>query len=167
MHVSEDPTEMFQYFEVDVTFSSDSKWLIQLVAFADTPPVSEISEIVFGLTRPSMIGMDERGMVWTTISDPHLTSRPGSHHSCGQKFNSPESSELGVLAKGIPPEVFCNRCHDLMTTLSPGQSKRKVHVKFFTPHYCNKSGRFKSGLTNHFLPSASIPESIWTRSSLP
>ncbi len=165
MHVGEDPTELFQYFEVDVSFSSDSKWLIQLVAFADTPPVSEISEIVFGLTRPSMIGMDERGMVWTTISDPHHISRPSFHHTCGQKFNSPESLELGVLAKGIPPEVFCSRCHDLMTTLSPGQRQRKVHIKFFTPHYCNKSGRFKSGLTNQFLPNASIPESIWTRSS--
>jgi hypothetical protein len=52
-----------------------------------------------------------------------------------------------------------------MTTLYPGQSRRKVHIKFFTPYYCNKSGRFKSGLTNQFLPNASIPESIWTRSS--
>jgi hypothetical protein len=52
-----------------------------------------------------------------------------------------------------------------MTMQCPGRSKRKVHIKFFTPHYCNKSGRFKSGLTNQFLPNASIPESIWTRSS--
>ena len=52
-----------------------------------------------------------------------------------------------------------------MTTQCPGRRRRKVHIKFFTPHYCNKSGRFKSGLTNQFLPNASIPESIWTRSS--
>ena len=169
MHVRQNPAEKFQYFEVDIAFSNDRQWLIQFVDFANTPPVCEISEIVFGPTQPSMVewvrmGSEEQ-MEWTTISNPYFTSRPGSYHTCGQKFNSPETSELGVLAKGIPFGEFCNRCHDLMTTQCPGRSKRKVHIKFFTPHYCNKSGRFKSGFTNHFLPNASIPESIWTRSS--
>ena len=137
MHVRQNPAEKFQYFEVDIAFSNNRQWLIQLVDFANTPPVCEISEIVFGPTQPSMVGFEnETDNEWTTISYPYSTSRPGSYHTCGQKFNSPEASELGVLAKGIPPGEFCNRCHSLMTTQCPGQSKGKVHIKFFTPYYC-------------------------------
>ena len=86
-------------------------------------------------------------------------SSPGRDHTCGQSFNS--STHFAQ------PDTGCSTCVYLASQLkeckdffSGRTTTPRVTVVAYTPHFCNKSLRFKSGWTNKFLPDASILHSI-------